>query len=255
MKTLILDIETAPSLAYVWSFWKQNIGHDMVEDYGGYIMSCALKWLGDTEVVYLENREDNDKRIVEDICKYLDKADFVIAHNGKKFDIPFIKSRAAINGINPPSPVKIIDTLIIAKKEMAFKRNTLQFLAEALQVDKQKYEHSNFNGFKLWKSCMEQDDEAWLEMKKYNILDVEVLEEVYYKLRPWYTQHPNVTTDTVKDKPLCPKCGSSHVRKYGWYYTNKGKYQKWKCESCGGYSSETYTKNTREERQSLLASR
>ena len=255
MKTLILDIETAPSLAYVWSFWKQNVGHEMVEDYGGYIMSCALKWLGDTEVTYLENRDDDDKDIVEKICKFLDEADFVVAHNGKKFDIPFIKARAAINGIQPPSPFKVIDTLIIAKKEMSFKRNTLQFLAEALDVEIRKFDHAKYPGFKLWKACMEQEDDAWLEMKKYNILDVEVLEQVYLRLRPWYSQHPNVTTGDDPLTYVCPKCGSTHVRKYGWYYTNKGKYQKWQCMSCNGFSSETYTKNTKETRQVLLASR
>lgn len=255
MKTIILDIETAPSLAYVWSFWKQNIGDDMVLDYGGYIMSCSIKELNDTNVIYIENRTDNDKEIVTEICKYLDEADFVIAHNGKKFDIPFIKARAVIHGINPPSPFKVIDTLQIAKKEMRFKRNTLDFIAKALDVPLRKLTKRQFKGFELWWECLHGNELAWEEMKQYNILDVEVLELVYLRLRPWHSNHPNTVTDKDPEMLLCPRCGSSDVIKGGYYYTNKGKYPRVKCKSCGGHCASTYTENTRETRKSLLASR
>lgn len=255
MKTLIIDIETAPSMAYVWSFWKQNIGHDMVMDYGGYIMSCSLKWLGQDDIVYLENRTENDKGIVEDILKYLNEADFVIAHNGLKFDVPFIRARAAMHGLNPPAPFKVIDTLKIAKKEMMFKRNTLQYLAEALNVPLHKYEHSKYPGFKLWLGCMNGEEQAWQEMKQYNILDVEVLEQVYLRLRPWSSTHPNITTADNPLEKCCPKCGSLEVIKRGFFTTNKGVYQRYSCKSCGGWSSETYMTNSIENRKNLLASR
>ena len=255
MRTILLDIETAPSLAYVWSFWKQNVGDDMVLDYGGYIMSCSIKVLGETEVVYLENRETDDRKIVTDICKYLDDADFVIAHNGKKFDIPFIQARAAINGITPPSPFKVIDTLTIAKKEMRFKRNTLEFLAKALDVPLRKMTQRKYPGFKLWWECLHNNDGAWQEMKEYNIMDVEVLELVYLRLRPWDSTHPNSNTGDKVTKKCCPKCGSECIIKRGFYTTNKGKYQRYSCTSCGGWSSETYTTNTINERKNLLVSR
>lgn len=256
MKTLILDIETAPSLAYVWSYWKQNIGHDMVADYGGYIMSCSLKWLGETDIIYLENRKHNDRKIVKDICKYLDEADFVVAHNGAKFDIPFIRARAVINDVPPPSPFKVIDTLKIAKKEMMFRRNTLQFLAEALDVGLRKSSHVKYPGFKLWLGCINGDDMAWEEMRQYNILDVEVLEQVYIKLRPWASNHPNINTgkDEVNEM-CCPKCGHDELNKRGFYTTNKGKYQRYCCKDCGGWSAETYTANTATDRKNLLNSK
>lgn len=255
MRTLLLDIETAPSLGYIWSFWKQNIGHDMIVDYGGYIMSCSLKWLGEDDVIYLENRTEDDTLIVAEICSYLDEADFVIAHNGKKFDIPFIKARAVINGLDVPSPFKVIDTLVIAKKEMLFKRNNLEYLAEALDVESRKLTDRKYNGFKLWLGCLNGEPEAWKEMKAYNILDVEVLEQVYLKLRPWYTTHPNITTGDDPLELCCPKCGSSDVIRSGYFTTNKGKYQRYKCKACGSWSSETYMINTKEVRANLLASR
>lgn len=255
MKTILLDIETAPSLAYVWGVWQQNIGIDQVQPVGGYIMSASWKVLGEAEIHYLENRTTCDKQIVKDLIDVLDECDFVIAHNGMKFDIPFIKARAAINGIKPPSPFKVIDTLKIAKKEMRFQRNTLQFLADILNVPLRKLDHAKYPGFKLWLGCINQEEEAWKEMRLYNIMDTEVLEQVYMKLRPWYTTHPNVTTADDLETYRCPKCGSIDIIKRGFFHTNKGKYQKYLCKGCGAWSSETRTMNTMEKRKSLLASR
>lgn len=31
----------------------------------------------------------------------------------------------------------------------------------------------------------------------------------------------------------CPKCENLHIQKYGYYITNKGQKQKYKCASCG----------------------
>ena len=255
MKTLILDIETAPSLAYVWSFWKQNVGDEMVLDYGGYIMSCSIKELGSSKVTYLENRTDNDKSIVKKILKHLDEADFVVAHNGARFDIPFIKARATIHNLKPPSPFKVIDTLSIAKKEMNFKRNTLDFLAKALDVPLRKLTNRQFPGFKLWWECLHGNDTAWEEMREYNILDVEVLEQVYVRLRPWSSTHPNTNVGDIIDDMCCPKCGSNRLKRSGYYYTNKGKYQRYACKDCGGWSSETTAINHKDDRKKLLASR
>lgn len=255
MKTLVFDIESAPSQAYVWGAWKQNIGLVMDIQPEGYIMSIAYKWLDDSEVHYLENRTDNDKKLMKDFVKVLDEADFVIAHNGVKFDVPMIKSRLAIHGINPPSPFKTIDTLKIAKKEMRFRRNSLEHLAEVLSCNHKKLKHGQFPGFKLWSECMKGNDDAWEEMKLYNEFDVIVLEEVYKKLRPFASTHPNMNTG---DDPLaqqCPRCSSGSLVRRGYYYTNKGKYQRFSCTSCGGYSSSTYVENTIENRKALLASR
>jgi len=51
MKTLIIDIETSPVMAKVWSLWKQNVSLDQIED-DWFIMSYSCKWLGDEDVYY-----------------------------------------------------------------------------------------------------------------------------------------------------------------------------------------------------------
>jgi len=45
-----------------------------------------------------------------------------------------------------------------------------------------KVKHS---GFELWIKCMAGDAKAWKEMKEYQIQDVNLLIDLYEKLRPW----------------------------------------------------------------------
>lgn len=252
--TILLDIETAPSMAFVWGMWKQNINPDLLID-RGYIMSCSIKELGKPTVHYLENRTEDDYEITKDILEWLHKADYIVTHNGKKFDIPFIRARAVVHGLQPPSPHKDIDTLVIAKKTFRFTRNTLANLCEELGVKNCKLTHSKFPGAKLWVECMKGNDEAWKEMRAYNEMDVISLEEVYLKLRSWYAQHPNITVDDEDETMRCPKCGSTDVIRKGYFTTNVGRYQKYLCKHCGGWSSERYTTNTIGKRKSLLKAR
>lgn len=249
-KILILDIETAPTVAYVWQAWKQNIGLNQIKE-NGYLMSFSAKWLGEEEVVYEENRHGDDRELVAKLLVLLDQADMVVAHNAKKFDIPTILGRAVIHGYAPPSPFKIIDTLITAKKEFRLFSNKLEYIAKMLGcADKKK--HEKFPGFELWLQCLKQNDEAWAEMRTYNIQDVLTLEEVYLRLRPWMRQHPNVAVNMEADVPLCPKCGSKHIHFRGYYTTNVSKYRKFQCQDCKGWGRTRFTEYPKDKRKELM---
>ena len=251
--TILLDIETSPHMAYVWNIWKQNIQHEMMIN-RGYIMCATVKVLGDNQCFYYETRDENDYEVVKALMEWLSQADVVIAHNARKFDVPLIRARAIVHGMKPPAPYKVVDTLDIAKKEFRFIRNTLKNLAEELNCTP-KDSHDKFPGFSLWSECMKGNDEAWEEMKLYNIEDVLTLEEVYLKLRPWDTQHPNITSEDDSEQSKCPKCGGVHLERRGYFHTNAGKYQKYQCKECGGWSSSRYTENSNKVRRALLKSR
>lgn len=45
MKILLLDIETAPNLVYVYQYWNQNVTIDKVEN-PDYMLCWAAKWYG-----------------------------------------------------------------------------------------------------------------------------------------------------------------------------------------------------------------
>ena len=146
-KILLLDIETAPNIAYVWGAWKQNVSQKQWLE-KSHIMSYAAKWLGDKTVVYEENRSGDDKAIVKSLYDLLNRADIVVAHNGKRFDLPVVIGRGVVHGYTPPSPYFIVDTLLTARNELRLVSNTLANLCEELGLP-QKSDHKKYPGFEL----------------------------------------------------------------------------------------------------------
>lgn len=243
-KILILDIETAPNMAYVWGAWKQNVGHNQWLQ-TSHIMSFSAKWLGDDSIIYMENRKENDKTIVGVLYDLLDEADIVVAHNGQKFDLPVIRGRGVIHGMTPPSPFFIVDTLQTARRELRLVGNSLKVLCNELGLA-HKDDHKKFPGFELWAECLKGNDEAWAEMKEYNIQDIISLEELYLRLRPYMTNHPNVVRDITDGEPVCPKCGSKRIQYRGYYYTRAGLcYRRFVCLDCGGWGRVRYSEKDR----------
>ena len=81
-----------------------------------------------------------------------------------------------------------------------------------------------------------QHQEAWAEMKEYNIADVVSLEALYLRLRPYMRYHPNVIRDEKGEEVACPKCGSKNIQWRGYYYTAAGLcYKRFVCMDCGGW--------------------
>jgi len=234
-RILILDIETSPNIAYVWGAWKQNIrGQAWLKKWE--IMSFAAKWLGEDDIIYRENRYGDERDLLECLFKLLDEADFVVAHNGQKFDLPRIAGRGITHGFSPPSPYRILDTLLVARREFGFVSNTLADLCKELGLTL-KGGHKKFPGFELWVECLKGNPEAWKEMRDYNILDIVTLEELYLRLRPWFRNHPNVNRpDPEDDTVRCAKCGSHHIKYRGYYWTAAGLcYRRFRCSDCGGW--------------------
>ena len=236
-KVLLLDIETAPTMAGVWRMFKENISIDQLhEDW--YIMSYAAKWLGSDEVKYgdCRNNVGDDMRLLGELWALLDEADWVVAHNGSRFDLPKIKARMLMNKLSPFSPVKSVDTLELVKKGFALSSNKLEYLASRL-TNRKKQKHGKFPGYLLWRACMAGNHEAWDEMRKYNIDDVHALEAVYLRLVPWVVGLPNygVHRDGT-DGIVCPRCGGVHLVKRGVYTTKVAHYQRYRCNDCRGWS-------------------
>lgn len=243
-KILILDIETAPNIAYVWGAWKQNVGQKQWIN-KSHIMSIAYKWLGDKHIHYKENRKGDDKVIVKEIYELLDAADIVVAHNGKKFDLPVIIGRGVVHGFNPPSPYFVVDTLETARKELRLVSNSLANLCEELDLPR-KEEHKKYPGFELWLGCLRNEDAAWKEMKEYNVHDVLSLEALYLRLRPYMRSHPNVVHNGDGDEVRCPKCGSDRIQWRGYYYSRAGLcYRRFVCLDCGGWGRVRYSERDR----------
>ena len=243
MKILLFDIETAPMLSNVWSLWTEIKSMKMVEK-DWYVLTWSAKWLGEssrkniTKALpdypnYKKNKED-DGALLKDMWQLLDEADVVIGHNAQKFDVKKLNARFLINGMFPPSPYRMIDTLKAAKAHFAFSSNKLDSLGEILGLGRKV----DTGGFELWRGCMNGNKKSWKKMCTYNKQDVELLEKVYLKLRPFIKNHPNISLDGNNDDKQCPACGSSKMNKRGYAYTNTSKYQRLQCASCGKWCRE-----------------
>jgi hypothetical protein len=253
-RVLLLDIETAPVLAHVWSLWDNNVAlNQIVKD--SEILSIALKWKGEDEIAYFDRRNDpDDKKLLQIIWKYIDEADVLVGHNIRRFDrkklnAGFVKTKVGGKRMQPPSSYKQIDTLEIAKKLFGFTSNKLEYLASFLGVEHLKETHKKFPGHYLWAEVLKNNPEAWEEMEKYNKQDVLALEDVYDVLVSWDdTINFNLYSDDLTN--TC-KCGCIEFKRNGYYYTNMGKFQRYKCKDCGSESRDRKNLLSKEKKDSL----
>lgn len=249
-KVLVFDVESSPSVVYTFSRFNTSIGiNQVIKD--PIMLTWAAKWLGDVKIMSdaitpKEVLKFNDKRIVSSLWKLFNEADIVIAHYGDKFDIPLLNARAILNGLPPFSPVKSIDTKQAASRHFKFPSNKLDAIASYFGVG-QKIK----TDFDLWKHCLEGDPQEIKNMEAYNIQDVVVLEEVYLKLRPYITNHPNLGIYLESDKMVCRVCGSDHLKAEGYYRTQVSKYPAYRCE-CGAVSRGRKTIYPKEKKGNLL---
>lgn len=238
-KILFFDLETAPMVTFSWRMYDELTSTEMIKD-DWFILCWACKWLGEDKV-YTNKLPDykgykynpkNDKALLQDLRKFVDTADVIVAHNGRKFDVRKMNSRLLYNHIPPPSPYKIVDTLEVAKNNFAFTSKKLGELGKFLKVGQKE----STGGFELWKKCLNGNLEAWAKMEKYCAQDVVLLEKVYLKMLPYIMNHPNLNLYANEGEQVCPKCGSKNIERRGFTYTGQGKYQRCFCKGCFGWS-------------------
>jgi DNA polymerase III epsilon subunit-like protein len=168
--------------------------------------------------------------MLKEFCKILAQADEIVAHNGDRFDLKWIRTRALIHGISVmPSP-KSIDTLKWAKKYFNFNSNKLDYIAKFLNVGAKM----DTGGLDLWKDIVFRKDQAALDkMVKYCKMDVEVLESVFNKLNAYTLANHNYAVQHGGDKYECPECGAANFRYNKKVVTTAGTVHHWlKCKEC-----------------------
>jgi hypothetical protein len=233
-KILVFDIETAPLRGHMFRLWKQNIAPVQLLNSGNYFILCwSAKWLFQDRMLHdrltpKEALEENDYRVVKSIHSLLDEADIVIAHWGSNFDVPMLNGRFVMNKIYPPSSFQLIDTKVHAAKAFRFPSNKLDYIAQQFGVGSKIK-----TDFELWGNCLKGDENALVEMERYCIEDVRILEHVYLHMRPYIKPHPNIGLYIDSDVQVCPTCSSSNLLVTGSYYTTMNKYEEMKCLDCG----------------------
>jgi hypothetical protein len=229
MRTLLLDIETTPSLAYVWRLWQENIPLPRLVK-STEILCFAAKWDGERKIHFHSVHHDGADEMLQRAHALLNEADAVVHYNGKKFDIPHLQGAFVTAGMNPPSPFKQIDLYATVKRQFKFMSGKLDHVARELGLGG-KLEHE---GFELWVKCMAGDEAAWRQMRRYNLQDVRLLQDTYDRLKPWIVGHPNTALHNgVVDG--CRVCGGTDLAREGYAYTQAGVFQRYSCRGCGAW--------------------
>ena len=233
-RILFFDIETTPMISYTWGRWNQNVSLDQTIQ-ESYMLCWSASWLSDDSVfgdclTSEEAIKGDDSRIIESLWYYVNEADILVAYNGDAFDVKKINGMFFLKGLNPPSPYKVVDPCKVARSKFNFSSNKLDALANYLGIPTKM--HTDFN---LWKQCMNGDKESLDYMFEYNKKDVDILKQVYIKMLPYITNHPNVC-NYIGETMACTHCGETE--KYEkldgyYYYTNTNKYQVYRCTTCG----------------------
>lgn len=257
-KILLLDIETAPAISYIWDLYQEITNYDfIIRD--GYVLCWVAKWADENKYMSASLIDDpkafkkdptNDKAISQGLWNLIDEAKVIIGHNCLNFDLKKMNTRFYVHDLGKPSPSQVIDTLSIARANFAFMSNKLGDLSKIKGERKLPT-----GGFDLWKRCMEPviDKEAWKHMTVYCKKDVELLQARYDEFRAWHPKHPNCY---IEMPGVCPRCGGNQMIKKGFYYTGAGKYQRFLCKTptCGGTMHDKVNLLTKEQRASALVS-
>lgn len=232
-KRLFFDIETSFNIGHFWRTGKQVVhGSQIIKERA--IICICWKWEGEDQVHYLTwDKDQDDKKMLKAFLKELNKADEIVAHNGDRFDIKWLRTRCLKHDIPMFPEYKTIDTLKQAKSGFTFNSNSLNYIAQFLEVG----EKMETGGIKLWEDIIFKDCPVAMDtMVRYCQKDVEILELVHNKLKNYskHKTHYGVLAGGLKFE--CPECGSRDVKMNKKYTTAMGTtkvHMRCKHDTCG----------------------
>lgn len=254
-KVKILDVETAATISAHFGRFNINIGQANVVKEGGWILCAAWRDLGSSETTGIsltkeEVRAGDDSRIVKELWKQFEEADVIIAHNANGFDVKVIRTRCLANGLAALPTVQVIDTLALAKKFLKLPSNKLDDIGAYFKLGRK----FSTGGIALWISVQSGDELAMIKMLTYCIQDVDLLHDVYLKIRSVGGSAYNAGLYYDDLVTRCKTCGSDDLEKTGRKSkTSVNSFDEYKCLSCGSVHRGRENKTTTAKRKSLLS--
>lgn len=245
MRVLYLDIETTPHQAFVWRLFQENVGLSQLIK-PSRVLCVAYRFDDEPMQFVAEWQKGGRRKMIRALHKAMDEADAVVHYNGTSFDEKHLNREFLQAGLKPPSPYSTIDLYRTIKQRFKFASSKLENVARELEIREGKLK----TDFNLWRDCMAGDPQARAEMEKYNREDVELLSGLYEELKPWINRHPNVALIDGKSSG-CTRCGSNDLQRRGVQHTSAGRFQRYQCKSCGGWSRSATRLSTTQLREAI----
>jgi hypothetical protein len=236
-RILLYDLETSLQTVAVF----QLGGNDWIKPENllseRHIICASWQWVGESKVHAVSLLDDpkryakdphDDRFVVEKLHEVMSQADVVVAHYGDSFDNKYVLTRVLYHGLDPLPPFQTIDTKKIASQKFYFNSNSLEYIGKYLGVGG-KASHPPSLWLKILKAGPDAKD-AIKKMVAYNKRDVELLRDVYMKLRPYI---PNHISRELFGNLGCPVCGSKKFQSRGTQYAISRTYRRFQCMADG----------------------
>ncbi len=153
----------------------------------GFMLTWSIKRFGGNVAsdYVRESDFDNwnfDKRITKSIINEMKKYNILYTYYGSRFDIPFIRSRALKYHLSFPIQNQIIhrDLYYIIRNKLALPNNSLRAVTHFLGINGKTDLSSD-----MWTKAAYGDRKSIKYILYHNIKDVEILEKLYIKVRPY----------------------------------------------------------------------
>lgn len=235
IKRLFFDIETGYYILKIRAWQLRNFqkyfDHKDIEREKE-IICISYKWQYEDKVHTLDWRK-GEKQMLKEFVKIMGEADEVIAHNGDKFDIRFIRTRCLYHGVLMFPNYRSLDTIRKSRSSFLFASNSLDYLGVFTGLGG-KDDFDGRNKMRIWEEVYENGNEELLEeMIRYCERDVTMLEDYYFIISPFITHNNNFAVLTGSEKWDCPECASEDVKMYRTYTTPMGVIRReMKCNHC-----------------------
>lgn len=241
-KVLIWDMETSPLQAWIWSPGKQFVGHkQLVKEHSRYGIICITYcWLdgGPVQSIDWGYEEQNTGKVVEEFDKILKTADWAIGKNSNKFDNKMLNSCRMLADLPGwPDWTRYTDDLEVQmRRHFRLPSQSLDYISNQLgyggKINMQMQD---------WVDIVEKNDnglKAFKKMIKYGKKDTADTRSLWNKLSSHF--EPRLNMAAFMEKPhACTKCGNDKIIKDGTGVNGVTKYQRYKCNKCGGYAGRT----------------
>jgi len=236
-KVLIYDIETTYFLARTWRIGhKLTLSHDQIyEDFLGgrsKIICVAYKWAHEKTIHLLDSglKFEKEAKLIKDFDAIVGEADVVLAHNGDHFDQKHFNTARLMHRLPPVLWPSSEDTLKVLRKNFNLPSNRLDYVSKRL-TGRGKADVS----YSDWINIVEhQCQKSRDKMFKYCKRDVQALDDIAKIILPYVTT--TISRAITRADPLTcsnPVCTAPNIIKYGLMTTLRGKFQKYRCTSCG----------------------
>lgn len=208
-KRLFFDIETSYCEGWFWNpAFNTTITYDQVFKESKIICIC-YKFQGSNKVHHLTWDKGDDLKMMEKFFKVIEDADEIVAHNGDRFDLKWIRTRFLMAGFVGMPEIKSIDTLKISRSKFKFPSNRLDAIGKYLGVGRKV----DTGGIDLWHGVIQfNSKKSMAKMVEYCKGDVELLERVFLKLEGFSKPKTHIGRLSGEDSCSCPYCGNEQTR-------------------------------------------